>query len=287
MESSSRAESVTKHCQIFSDQSGESVDTIDQSENSFTVAGDQDKPVWIDTVGYDDTDNVDDEETFKNILKFIQQNNLMKIRAVVWTVLPQERKDARLQRQADFINRFREELIWSNVILIVKSPGPGVSSVQRAGQGADEAAKIWCKHGLDNSRKLGFTYYDDSVPADFKAVLDSLDDDKRYSMLYLTTEEVRDRVSEAVESVEEAVQVIFEDARCEDCGVVGDKRLLPDFCHMEKMYHHPLPLHHYHPQQLSSYHPLPEENNHPGVLKLTGNLKTGKGIFKMNLTNNS
>ena len=89
VESSSKSESVTRHCQIFSDQSGDS------------------KPVWIDTVGYDDTSNIDDEETFKNILKFIQKNNLLKIKAIVWTVLPQERKDARLQRQADFINRFR------------------------------------------------------------------------------------------------------------------------------------------------------------------------------------
>ena len=80
---------MTKHCQIYPDHH------------------DHTKPVWIDTVGYDDTNNIDDEETFKNILKFIQEHELNKVKAIIWTVLPQERKDARLQRQANFINKFR------------------------------------------------------------------------------------------------------------------------------------------------------------------------------------
>ena len=89
IEVSNQADSVTKHCQIYYDYD------------------DPTKPVWIDTVGYDDTNNIDDEETFKNILKFIQEHELNKVRAIIWTVLPQERKDARLQKQANFINRFR------------------------------------------------------------------------------------------------------------------------------------------------------------------------------------
>ena len=35
--------------------------------------------VWIDTVGYDDTGNKDDEEIFRNILKFIQSHDLTKV----------------------------------------------------------------------------------------------------------------------------------------------------------------------------------------------------------------
>ena len=35
--------------------------------------------VWIDTVGYDDTGNKDDEEIFRNILRFIQSQNLTKV----------------------------------------------------------------------------------------------------------------------------------------------------------------------------------------------------------------
>ena len=66
----------------------------------------------------------------------------------------------------------REEQIWSNVILIVKAPGPGGSSLQRASQGAEEAARRYTEQGLSST--LGFTYMDQSVPEDFKLVLDSL-----------------------------------------------------------------------------------------------------------------
>ena len=72
-----------------------------------------------------------------------------------------------------FLN-FREESIWSNVILIVKQPGPGLSSLERGSQGAEEAAKMFCPQGISQSRKLGFSYLDDSVSTDFKEVLESL-----------------------------------------------------------------------------------------------------------------
>ena len=38
------------------------------------------------------------------------------MRAIVWTVLPQERRDARMQRQAEFINRFRSMIMISKRI---------------------------------------------------------------------------------------------------------------------------------------------------------------------------
>ena len=79
VEVNDQADSVTRKCQIFSDLKKPS------------------RPVWIDTVGYDDTTRVDDEESFKSVLKFIQEENLLKIKAIIWTILPQERKDARLQ----------------------------------------------------------------------------------------------------------------------------------------------------------------------------------------------
>ena len=76
------------------------------------------------------------------------------------------------------------------------------------------------------------------------------DDGKRQSMLYYLPDEVNDKVRDAIDTIEEPVKVIFEDSRCDDCGVVGDKRLLPDFCHMEKTYQHPQPLKHFHSQDL-------------------------------------
>lgn len=36
-------------------------------------------PVWVDTVGWDDAD-LDDDHTFKEILNFIGQNHLLKVK---------------------------------------------------------------------------------------------------------------------------------------------------------------------------------------------------------------
>ena len=69
-------------------------------------------------------------------------------------------------------------------------------------------------------------------------------------MLYYEDEEVNAAVSQAIDNIESPIQVIFSDVKCDDCGIVGDKRLLPDFCHMEKLFTHPQPLRHFHPSEL-------------------------------------
>jgi len=256
------ADSVTNKCQMFPDLNGPS------------------KPVWIDTVGYDDSSLADDTESFKEVLKFIQEKRLLKIKAIIWTILPQERKDARLQRQAEFINRFREEAIWENVIIIAKQPGS--FSTHKACQGAVQAAKLY-SGDIEDERMLGFTYLDSGIPEDFKEVLLSLDAEKRKGMLYLTEDEVYEKISTAIESIKKPITVIFEDSECEDCGIQGDRRLLSEYCHMERHYKHPEPLNHFHPQELRSFHPLPIDNHHPGVLRLTGgpnqNCETVKNVL--------
>ena len=59
----------------------------------------------------------------------------------------QERRDARLQRQAEFIDQFRAGgRIWDNVIIVAKQPGS--FNLERAVQGAREAAKLLPGTGL-------------------------------------------------------------------------------------------------------------------------------------------
>ena len=74
---------------------------------------------FVDTVGWEDA-NVDDEDTFKDILKFIDANNIINIRAVIWTVSPNVRQDALLNRQAALINKFGDKEIWNRVIISCK-----------------------------------------------------------------------------------------------------------------------------------------------------------------------
>jgi len=154
---SSSASSVTRHCQLYEKH------------------GNDNTAVWVDTVGYDDSANLEDGETFKEVLRYIAEQRLLKIKAIVWTVLPQERKDGRLQRQADFINKFREGDIWHNVIILVKQPGS--FNLGLAAQGAREAAREHCQRGEEEKiQVLGCTYLDNTIPEGMLEKLQELDD---------------------------------------------------------------------------------------------------------------
>ena len=43
-----------------------------------------------------------------------------RVKAILWTILPNVRKDALLSKQANMINKFKEVDIWSNVIIVCK-----------------------------------------------------------------------------------------------------------------------------------------------------------------------
>ena len=53
-----------------------------------------------------------------------------------------------LRHEASFC---REENIWANVIIIVKQPGPGQSSLERVSQGPVEVAICFRSHGNHNN----------------------------------------------------------------------------------------------------------------------------------------
>ena len=71
---SSGPESQTRHCEIF--------------KNNREDGGDSDA-VWIDTVGYDDTNRLSDQSSFQEVLRFVDDHDLRDVRAIVWTVMPQ------------------------------------------------------------------------------------------------------------------------------------------------------------------------------------------------------
>jgi len=235
---------------------------------SMYVREDQQGPVWIDTVGYDDTTCLEDEESFKEVLRYISDHRLLKVLAVVWTVLPQERCDARLQKQAEFIDQFRPGKIWDNVVILAKQPGS--FNLERGVQGAREAARMLGGTEGRNIQCIGFTYLDSSIPGELHDSLQQLGEVKRKEMLIATTEEVVEQVQEALDKIEEPIQVVFEDVQCEDCGVLGDRRLLPSHCHMAQLFSHPGVLRHFHSSKLETVHPLPVESRHTGVLRLGG-----------------
>ena len=114
------------------------------------VSADESGPDWVDTVGWEDRgeDNTNifqvtgtekqvslQLKAFQNTLKFLNNNGLLKISAIVWCVSPNLRhvrlghetgdklsinslQDDTLQKQAEFIDQFCPKSIWENVIII-------------------------------------------------------------------------------------------------------------------------------------------------------------------------
>ncbi|TRY63572.1 hypothetical protein TCAL_15183 [Tigriopus californicus] len=246
---SRRAESVTRACQVFADLK------------------DPTGPKWVDTVGYDDSTHLTDEESFQDVLKFIDQHDMKKVRAIVWTVMSQERNDARLQRQADFINQFKPGEIWRNVIILVKHPGS--FNPQLACQGALVAAKA---HANDETqiKAVGYTYLDDALPTKLRQSVSHLSKKARSEMLLVSDDEVRQILEEQISTIENPIPIIFRDHQCLSCGEVNDRRLLPPYCHLEPLMKHPLPARMFHPEACEIYHSLGKETFHSGLLRIVG-----------------
>ena len=61
-----------------------------------------------------------DRDTFKDILRFMNDNRLYRVKAIIWNINPTTREDEIISRQAHLINLFRPKDIWSNVIIICK-----------------------------------------------------------------------------------------------------------------------------------------------------------------------
>ena len=48
-----------------------------------------------------------DDSTFKDILRFIGEQQLLKVKAILWCILPNVRRDALLTKQARLIEMFK------------------------------------------------------------------------------------------------------------------------------------------------------------------------------------
>lgn len=78
------------------------------------------------------------------------------MKAIIWNVLPNVRKDALLSKQARLINLFKPKQIWQNVVIICKqSRNPDDDA-----QGALAAARAY--NPKAEPPILGFTFIDDA-----------------------------------------------------------------------------------------------------------------------------
>jgi len=245
---------VTKRCDIYR-----------PAKNNRSIFPDSQHLFFVDTVGFEDPD-VDDAETFKDILRFIDNNNIANLRAVIWTVMPNVRQDALLNRQAALIDKFGEREVWNRVIISCKQS----TNVEADTRGAFAAALDFNPRAT--VQRLGHRFLDDSSLTMDQQITCENDSGSRKTWGVKTDDEIRLSFLQAFDEIGsdegDFLKVVFNEKRCADCGVIGDPRLLPKFCHMKMHKVHkirdPEPVH---PLELTSYHP--EEipfKTHPGYL---------------------
>ena len=232
----------------------------------------QDQLAWIDTVGWDDAE-FEDDETFKSILRYIDDNYLTRVKAIIWNVHPNVRRDALLCNQAKLIDKFAPKDIWSRVIVIVKqSMNPELD-----GQGALAAALDF--HTGVTIPVLGYRFIsDDTFTAQQRTKMLN-DITAREAFNVVNDEEVRQMINERFEDLpSELLPIIFRSKKCVDCSQMGDERLLTKFCHMQSTMIHTGISEQCHPGFTEPYHSDSKEKNfHPGRLfKLPNGLGGGR-----------
>ena len=105
VQSDSSANSVTNKCEIF-EMKDTFWDQMKRLSNSFTNSDCIVQSLkFVDTPGWDDSgEKLQDNEIFRNIFRFLRDQGITHIRAIVWTINPEIRMTAGLQRQGSSDN---------------------------------------------------------------------------------------------------------------------------------------------------------------------------------------
>ena len=104
-------------------------------------------------------------------------------------------------------------------------PAP-LNPIPAQAQGAVDAARRCGAEDLGTARILGFTLSEESL---------TMATETRRQMHIWNEEDVRRAYTDLFDSLGPAVTVVFQDERCLDCGIVGDRRLVPGICHLRRI----------------------------------------------------
>ena len=149
----------------------------------------------------------------------------------------------------------------------------------RDAAGAVRAAKSF--HKTATPRVIGYRYLEDpSFSEDQRRALEDKEDTRRMFNV-LTDQEIVSTLRASLSSLPASVQVVFRDQRCGDCGETGDRRLLSQFCHLEKCRKHPGRLERIHPGGVELHHITSDMiSQHPGKLKSPWYLACVPGVAR-------
>ena len=80
-------------------------------------------PVWLDTVGLDESDaSATNSDLVRSYLRLLQATRIQWLHAIIWCITPEDKKLQHLKDQAQVIKLFgrKTQSIWKNVVIIAK-----------------------------------------------------------------------------------------------------------------------------------------------------------------------
>ena len=184
----------------------------------------------MDTPGWND-DNLEDEETFNDLLKYLKDEGLTNIKAIFWTIHISPKSTKELIAQAKLIDKFNPGAIWDNVIIICKQ----ARNPEKDAQGALTLGMERMGTSADNIQTIGYTFFDD--PHWTKEQLAQVEewknrgqDQVRKTFNIFTREEVKKKIYDAIEPLKPQ-KLKLKIKKCDKCGFEDDIRLGKEKCH--------------------------------------------------------
>ena len=166
-------------------------------------------------------------------MRYLHRKDLLSLKAIIWNVSGAQRQTGTLTAQAEFIDSFAPKKIWDHVIIICKK----ATNPEGEAAGALEASYDFNRSKI---QVIGYSFLDSNVHR--------IGPEAMKCMSILTDLEIKELIREKLNNISDDIQIIFNDVKCTDCGVIGDKRLRPLFYHMEKVQDHTKGTHKKHTQ---------------------------------------
>ncbi|CAI2165842.1 18523_t:CDS:2 [Funneliformis geosporum] len=207
--------------------------------DTITVHNIKDGGFYIDTPGFDDSDeHKDDEDTKRSIFFKMMESGIENITTILWFVTPDDRAKASYKRQAKFIEslaKYYNGNAWDNTIIVTK----GASDSNNAGprDAAREMATSLLKTG------------------EFRILLfENLPPKSVYRKMHLSSDELNEygvfkesepeRILAKYESlmeghVERPIALKIRKVKCLKCPEETDPRLASPNCHLDSEFFHP------------------------------------------------
>ncbi|CAG8705021.1 3726_t:CDS:1, partial [Racocetra persica] len=255
--------------------------------------------IYIDTPGFSDTEGMDDDEVFSDILSLMQEystNNKFKIDVILWFCFESRRCNQQLQRGAKFIQKLsdysdlvnKDLNIWKNVLIVIQGSALDEATVE----GPQAAARLaWESYAKEKNLLFNddfkvryfpcFVYDFQDVPSPYYK---NMSPTQRQDLNVYSKSEIMRKMQQLVSEISlnfNGFNICFVRAQCSRCDQKGDPRLFKNRCHFDLR--HKLSTKLVHTNVVEGYHTGPvicvhSDKFHQDQTKVNVSMATGGAI---------